>query len=112
MAFKLNNLPKRTKKPRSKGLTLVLDKSYSVRQAQDFCDSASSYTDIVKLGWGTSYVTQNLEEKLAVYSNAGIPVYLGGTLFEAYVLRDQLDSYLELLERFKIEYAEVSNGTI
>jgi phosphosulfolactate synthase len=112
MAFKLNHLPTRAEKPRTKGVTLVLDKGFSVRQAEDFCESASIYTDIVKLGWGTSYVTQNLEDKLAVYANAGIPVYLGGTLFEAYVLRDQLDDYLELLKRFDIEYAEVSNGTI
>lgn len=112
MAFKLNHLPYRTEKPRNKGVTLVLDKGFSVRQAEDFCESCSSYTDIVKLGWGTSYVTQNLEDKLTVYANAGIPVYLGGTLFEAYVLRDQLENYMELLSRFNIKYAEVSNGTI
>lgn len=112
MAFKLNHLPYRTQKPREEGITLVLDKGFSVRQAQDFCETASSYTDIVKLGWGTSYVTQNLEEKISVYTDAGIPVYFGGTLFEAYVLRDQLDDYLELLKRFNITYAEVSNGTI
>src|SRR6056297_1629807 len=112
MAFKLNHLPKRTEKPREKGMTLVLDKGLSVRQVEDICESSSGYMDIVKLGWGTSYVTQNLEEKLAVYSNANIPVYFGGTLFEAYVLRDQLDAYMELLDRFDIEHAEVSNGTI
>ncbi len=112
MAFELNHLPERTSKPRRKGITLVLDKGFSVRQAEDFCESASTYTDIVKLGWGTSYVTQNLEEKLQVYAGAGIPVYFGGTLFEAYVLRDQLEGYLELLKRFNIAYAEVSNGTI
>ncbi len=112
MSFKLNHLPNRTEKPREKGMTLVLDKGLSVRQVEDFCSSCSKYIDIVKLGWGTSYVTQNLEEKLAVYSNADIPVYFGGTLFEAYVLRDQLDAYMELLDRFNIEHAEVSNGTI
>lgn len=112
MAFKLNHLPKRTEKPREKGITLVLDKGLSVRQAEDFCEAGSNYIDIVKLGWGTSYVTQNLENKLAVYSNAGIPVYFGGTLFEAYVLRDQLDAYMKLLDRYKIEHVEVSNGTI
>lgn len=112
MAFKLNHLPKRTEKPRDKGVTLVLDKGISVRQAEDFCESSSGYMDIVKLGWGTSYVTQNLEEKLAVYSNANIPVYFGGTLFEAYILRDQLDEYMHLLDKFDIEHAEVSNGTI
>lgn len=112
MAFKLNHLPQRTEKPRKKGMTLVLDKGLSVREVEDFCNSCSNHFDIVKLGWGTSYVTQNLEEKLAVYSEADIPVYFGGTLFEAYVLRDQLDAYVELLERFNIEHAEVSNGTI
>ena len=99
MAFKLNHLPDRTEKPREKGMTLILDKGLSVRQVEDFCESCSNYIDIVKLGWGTSYVTQNLEDKLAVYDNANIPVYFGGTLFEAYVLRDQLDAYMELLDR-------------
>src|SRR5690554_1305676 len=112
MPFSLNNLPNRTVKPREKGLTLVLDKGYSVRQAEDFVEVCSDYVDIIKLGWGTSYVTQNLEAKLAVYKNAGIPVYLGGTLFEAYMLRDQLDSYKNLLRNYGIEHVEVSNGTI
>ena len=112
MPFKLNNLPKRTQKPREKGMTLVLDKGFSVRQTRDFCEASSSYTDIVKLGWGTSYVIQNLEDKLQVYRDYNIPVYFGGTLFEAYVLRDQLDAYKKLLDRFKISHVEVSNGTI
>jgi len=112
MAFQLNNLPKRTQKPREKGITLALDKGFSVRQAEDFCESSSNYTDIIKLGWGTSYVTQNLDDKLAVYRNANIPVYFGGTLFEAYVLRDQLDAYKKLLDHYDIHCVEVSNGTI
>ncbi len=112
MQFQLNHLPKRTGKPRNKGITLALDKGYSVRQVEDFCEAASNYTDIVKLGWGTSYVTQNLSAKLDVYKKYDIPVYFGGTLFEAYVLRDQLDAYVELLKRYEIQYLEVSNGTI
>ncbi|PKD43452.1 phosphosulfolactate synthase [Rhodohalobacter barkolensis] len=112
MQFQLNHLPKRTEKPRNKGITLALDKGYSVRQVEDFCEVASTYTDIVKLGWGTSYVTQNLSDKLDVYKKYDIPVYFGGTLFEAYVLRDQLDAYVELLKRYEIQYLEVSNGTI
>lgn len=112
MPFQLNHLPKRTDKPRDKGITLVLDKGYSVRQVEDFCESASVYIDIVKLGWGTSYVTQNLEKKLQVYREYGIPVYFGGTLFEAYMLRDQLDCYIRLMKEYEIRYVEVSNGTI
>jgi phosphosulfolactate synthase len=112
MQFQLNHLPKRTGKPRNKGITLALDKGFSVRQVEDFCEAASNYTDIVKLGWGTSYVTQNLSDKLDVYKKYDIPVYFGGTLFEAYVLRDQLDAYVELLKRYEIKHLEVSNGTI
>ncbi len=93
-------------------MTFVLDKGYSVRQVEDFLEVCSEAVDVVKLGWGTSYVTQNLEEKLAVYANAGIPVYFGGTLFEAYVLRDQLDAYIRLLNKHNIRHVEVSNGTI
>jgi phosphosulfolactate synthase len=112
MPFSLNNLPNRTQKPRINGITLVLDKGYSVRQTEDFMDVCSDYVDVVKLGWGTSYVMPKLEDKLSVYREAGIPVYFGGTLFEAYLLRNQLDAYIKLLNKYNIECLEVSNGTI
>lgn len=112
MSYQINQLPKRTARPRNNGITLALDKGYSIRQAEDFCEVASEYTDIVKLGWGTSLVTNKLREKLAVYNSYGIPVYFGGTLFEAFVLRDQLDEYIKLLQDYNVTYLEVSNGTI
>jgi phosphosulfolactate synthase len=112
MSYQLNHLPKRTAKPRNNGITLALDKGYSIRQAEDFCDVAASYTDIVKLGWGTSLVTNKLSEKLDVYKSFDIPVYFGGTLFEAFVLRDQLDEYIKLLQDHNVNSIEVSNGTI
>ncbi|HCI69894.1 MAG: phosphosulfolactate synthase [Bacteroidetes bacterium] len=112
MAFTLKNLPFRTSKPRTNGMTFVLDKGYSVRECEDFCEVASDSVDVVKLGWGTSVVTQNLENKIKVYSDAGIPVYFGGTLFEAYLLRNQLSDYLKLLNKHDIDTLEVSNGTI
>ena len=108
----LSNLPYRTSKPRDNGITLVLDKGFSVRQAEDLCESSRDYIDIVKLGWGTSLVTHKLEEKLDVYRSNNIPVYFGGTLFEAYMLRDQLDAYVQLLKHHQIDTLEVSNGTI
>jgi phosphosulfolactate synthase len=112
MSFQLKNLPFRSEKPRNEGITLVLDKGYSVREAEDFCEVASEKVDIIKLGWGTSYVTQNLEAKLDVYAKYEIPVYFGGTLFEAYMLRDQLDAYISLMLRYNVRHVEVSNGTI
>ncbi len=108
----LSNLPARSSKPRDNGLTMVLDKGFSVRQAEDLCESSGEFTDIVKLGWGTSLVTNKLQEKLDVYKQYGIPVYFGGTLFEVFMLRDQLDTYVDLLKSYDITTIEVSNGTI
>jgi phosphosulfolactate synthase len=112
MNYQLNNLPERTVKPRSAGMTMVMDKGLSLRQVEDFIEVSGAYTDIVKLGWATSFVTPNLDEKLKIYSDAGIPVYFGGTLFEAMLVRGQFDDYCRLLDKYKLLYAEVSDGSI
>jgi phosphosulfolactate synthase len=112
MNFKLNNIPERALKPRTQGYTMAMDKGLSVREAEDFMSIASDFVDIVKLGWGTSFVTKTLREKLAVYKEAGIPVYFGGTLFEAFIVRGQFDDYRKMLDEFDLHYAEVSDGSI
>ncbi|RVU25721.1 phosphosulfolactate synthase [Sandaracinomonas limnophila] len=112
MNYDLSQIPERAIKPRQKGLTMVMDKGLSLRQVEDFLEVSSPYTDIVKLGWATSYVTPNLKEKLAIYKSAGIPVYFGGTLFEAFYIRNQFEDYLRVLDKFGMEYAEVSDGSV
>lgn len=112
MNYTLNNIPDRTQKPRQNGLTMVMDKGLSVRQVEDFLEVAGPHIDIVKLGWATSYVTPNLENKLKVYRDANIPVYFGGTLFEAFIIRNQFDDYRRVLDKFDMKYAEVSDGSI
>jgi phosphosulfolactate synthase len=112
MNYTINNLPDRTVKPRSSGMTMVMDKGLSLRQVEDFIEVCGSYTDIVKLGWATSFVTPNLDQKIKLYSDAGIPVYFGGTLFEAMIVRGQFDDYCRLLDKYKLQYAEVSDGSI
>jgi len=112
MNYELSQIPERTSKPRQKGLTMVMDKGLSLRQVEDFLSVGAEYTDIVKLGWATSYVTPQLNEKLALYKSAGIPVYFGGTLFEAFVVRGQFDDYRRVLDKFGMEYAEVSDGSV
>lgn len=91
---------------------MIMDKGLSIREIEDMVSVSGDYIDIVKLGWATSYVTPNLENKIAAYKSAGIPTYLGGTLFEAFVIRDQFDDYLRLLEKYGITHAEVSDGSI
>ena len=112
MNYILKNIPERTQKPRVNGLTMVMDKGLSVREVEDFLEVAGDHSDIIKLGWATSYVTPNLERKLKVYKDAGIPVYFGGTLFEAFIIRNQFDDYRRILDKYGMELAEVSDGSI
>jgi len=110
--FEISKLPIREATPRNAGLTMVMDKGLSLREAEDFLSVASSYTDLLKLGFGTAYVTPNLKEKIELYHKSGIAVYFGGTLFEAFVIRGQFEDYLRLLEKYKITHCEVSDGSM
>lgn len=112
MNYTLKNIPERTQKPRQNGLTMVMDKGLSVREIEDFLEVAGPHTDIVKLGWATSFVTPNLENKLKIYKDADIPVYFGGTLFEAFIVRNQFDDYRRILDKYDMKFAEVSDGSI
>ncbi len=112
MNYTLTQLPERTVKPRNSGLTMVMDKGLSLREVEDFISTSADHADIIKLGWATSFVTPRLDEKLAIYREAGLPVYFGGTLFEAFVVRGQFDDYRKLLDRYNIQYAEVSDGSL
>lgn len=91
---------------------MVMDKGLSVNEAENFLSVAHPHVDIIKLGFGTSFVTPNLTEKLEVYRRHNIPVYFGGTLFEAFLIRNQFDDYLSVCKQYGISYMEVSDGSI
>ncbi len=112
MHYHLTQIPERTAKPRSNGMTMVMDKGLSTREVENFIEVAGPYVDIVKLGWSTSFVTPVLDRKLAIYREAGIPVYFGGTLFEAFIIRDQYEDYKRVLDKYNMEWAEISDGSI
>lgn len=112
MNFNLNNLPERTVKPRNGGLTMVMDKGLSIQEAESLLSIAAPYIDLIKLGFGTAYVTSDLKKKLAIYKSAGIPAYFGGTLFEAFIARNQFEDYLKVIDEFRLEYVEVSDGSL
>ena len=76
MTVILSEIPKRCKKPRDHGLTMMMDKGLSIRQAEDFLENSAKYTDIIKLGFGTSIVTPNIEKKIALYKKYNIIVYV------------------------------------
>jgi len=112
MNFHLPYIPERSQKPREKGVTMMMDKGLGLREAEHFIEASGHLTDLVKLGFGTAYVTNNLSEKLALYKSAGIKPYFGGTLFEAFYARGKYKEYLKLLDKYDLDLVEISDGSI
>ncbi len=112
MNFNLTQIPERTAQPRTNGLTMVMDKGLSIQEVHNFLSVAQPHVDIVKLGFGTSFVTPNLKEKIKVYQSYNMPLYFGGTLFEAFLIRNQFEDYIKVLQDYGITHIEVSDGSI
>jgi phosphosulfolactate synthase len=92
------------------GLTHVIDKGLGPRAWEDVLEVAGDHISIVKLGWGTAYVTASLERKLDVLRDK--PVVIGGTFFEVVYARDQLDEYKQWLGELGLTHVEISDGTV
>ena len=105
-------LPERSAKPRKSGITMVMDKGISTRQAEDMMETSADFIDFVKLGFGTSVISKNVKEKIKLYQKNNIKVYLGGTLFEAFVIRNKFEDYVKFISSLGIDSAEVSDGSI
>ena len=91
---------------------MVIDKGSSLQECKNLIESSSDYIDFVKFGWTTSNFSKNLKEKIELFKKANINVYLGGTLFEAFAIRDQFQDYIDILKEYDLKYAEVSDGSI
>jgi len=108
----LPNTPNRFKKPRLDGLTMVMDKGLSTQEAEMLIDSSKDFIDIIKFGFGTALISKNIEAKVNLYQKNNIKVYLGGTLFEAFIIRNMFEEYCQLIEKLNINTVEVSDGSI
>jgi phosphosulfolactate synthase len=106
------NVPERSRKPRERGLTHVIDRGLSLSAIDGLMETIGDAVDIVKLGWGTAVVTGNLEAKLERYASHDVPVVLGGTLTEIAVRQDRVDGLVSWLHRLRLRHVEVSDGTI
>ncbi|HUS86562.1 MAG TPA: phosphosulfolactate synthase [Bacteroidales bacterium] len=111
MLIEIPHLPHRPAKPRNIGLTMVMDKGLSYREAEDMISVSGIYVDFVKLGFGTSLVTPEVHKKILLYKEAGLRPYLGGTLFEAFIVRNMFDEYFSLLRKLDLDMVEVSDGS-
>lgn len=112
MNFSLKDLPVRTTRPRESGLTMVMDKGLSLRESEDMIEVGKEFIDLLKIGFGSALITPNLKKKVQLFHNAGIPVYFGGTLLEAFIIRGQFKDYLDLIEKYELTHAEISDGSI
>jgi phosphosulfolactate synthase len=106
------DVPARPGKPRDIGLTHVIDKGLNLRDIEGLFDTGGQFVDIVKFGWGTSYVTNNLEKKIALYRSFETPVVCGGTLFEAVYGRGRIDDFKRWLVEHRFSHVEISDGTL
>ncbi len=111
MNFDYLDLPQRTEKPRPYGITSVYD-ILSLGQLKHFLEDFHPFIDLAKLGMGTSYITPRLDEKLAIYRDYGIKVQTGGTLFEKFYSQNKLDDLKRFMDKTKIDYVEISNGSV
>jgi phosphosulfolactate synthase len=112
MKIQLPYIPERPAQPRETGLTMMMDKGLSLKEAEAFVEKSAHLTDLIKLGFGTAYVSKNITEKIKLYKEAGMKVYFGGTLFEAFIARGMFDDYRRLLDIYDVDTAEVSDGSI
>jgi len=112
MNYQIPEIPDRSQKPRESGLTMILDKGLSCRQVEDLISCSHQYSDIAKLGFGTSIITNDLQKKLDLYKEANIKTCFGGTLFEVFIARGLFDEYRKYLDKFKMELVEVSDGSV
>ncbi|NTW32815.1 MAG: phosphosulfolactate synthase [Bacteroidetes bacterium] len=114
MKSNLDFLPERSTTPRKSGVTMMMDKGLSIREVEDFLTTGGEYTDFAKLGFGTSVVMNEklVLQKIQLYKGSNINVYLGGTLFEAYIIRGKFDEYRKLVDKYKVDAIEVSDGSI
>ena len=105
-------LPDRNPKPRAAGLTHVLDSGLGTAEVEGLLRQAAAHIDMVRLGWGSAYVTADLEDKLAVYRAHDVPVMLGGTLTELAWLHGRVDALCSWLDELAISVVEVSSGVV
>ncbi len=105
-------IPERSAKPRQTGLTMMMDKGLSIREAENFISSSADYTDLVKFGFGTALITKGLSEKIKLYKEAGLIPYFGGTLFELFEIRGKFEEFRKFVDFYKIDMVEVSDGSM
>lgn len=110
--MKFLELPQRFEKPRAEGLTILIDNGYPTSYFEDVVNSHSNYIDYIKFGWGTGYITKDIEEKISFLKQNNIGFFFGGTFFEKALSQNKVDDFVKYLQSFGCDTMEISNGTL
>ena len=103
--------PKRSFKPRNFGITSLIDNGVPTNYFIDVIESNSNLIDVVKFGWCTALITQDLEKKIACLEDSNVDFYFGGTLFEKALSQNKLDAFYKFLKKYNCKTVEISDGT-
>jgi len=111
-AFPMVHVAWRPEKPRTTGMTMVIDKGLGIRATEDLVEVAAPYVDVVKFGWGTSRLIDEsvLHRKIEMLREASIDVSLGGTFLEIAFDQGKVREYLDYARNLGVAVMEVSNG--
>jgi phosphosulfolactate synthase len=112
MNVELPFIPERSKKIRESGITMIMDKGLSSIEAESFAESSAEFTDLVKFGFGTALIAKAVEKKIEIYKQAQLRPYFGGTLFEAFFIRNKFDDFRRLVSKYKLDLIEISDGSM
>ncbi len=112
-AFSFIDIISRSEKPRTKGLTMVLDKAFGSMQAEILM-MASDYIDIIKLGWATPRLIpeQVVRKKIELYRRHDVMVGNGGTILEIAYQQNKVDEFFSYCRDIGLTLIEVSNGVV
>jgi phosphosulfolactate synthase len=112
MNSELPFIPKRSKKPRESGLTMMMDKGLSSIEADSFVESSADFADLIKFGFGTALIAKVIEKKIEIYKKGQLRPYFGGTLFEAFFIRNKFDDFRRMISKYKLDLVEISDGSM
>ena len=105
-------LPERTSKPRSRGVTHVIDRGLPIATLESLLDLAGAHIDFVKFGWGTAYVSRHIRAKVVACHEAKVRTCVGGTLLELATVQGKLREFVRWADSLSFDAVEVSEGTV
>jgi phosphosulfolactate synthase len=104
----------RTQKPRSLGVTMVIDTGVGLAMLRDTLELAGHCVDHWKLSFGTTvFLTKHvLQSKLAVLAEHEVLTFPGGTLLEVALVERHCRDYMKHAKTLGFSAVEISDGTI